>query len=110
MPCYSKIQTVLIDLKTIEAAAAKLGITISKRTANRFTLKKDGEHIDIERASEGEKFSTMTYSGSGNWPDEIITPLTLEYARARVKDFAQKKGYTLSAGTKAGELVLTSYR
>ena len=31
------------------------------------------------------------------------------YAKERAKQFAKSKGYTLSAGSKAGEYVLTKY-
>ena len=110
MPCFSVIVTVLIDVSTIEKAAATLGIQVIRRNANRYTLRKDSDVIDIVRAAEGQKFQTVAGSGGGNYPDNILTPLTMAYAKARVKQFAEKNGYTLSAGEKAGQYVLTSYR
>lgn len=105
MPCNSKIQTVLIDIAVIEAAAKALGITITKRTANSYTLKRGNEQVGIERPREGEKFTTALYSGETSLLKELVTA----YAKERVKQFAKSKGYTLSAGSKSGEFVLTKY-
>ena len=110
MPCFSVIVTVLIDVSTIEKAAATLDIQVIRRTSNRYTLRKGSDMIDIQRNAEGQKFQTVAGSGGGNYPDNILTPLTMAYAKARVKQFAEKNGYTLSAGEKAGQYVLTSYR
>lgn len=109
MPCYSTIITVLIDLTAIEAAAKTLGITLTRRTPNSYTLKRGNEYINIERAREGDKFSTSPYSGSPKYESEILKPIVIAYARERVKQFAKKKGYTVSAGSKPGQLVLTKY-
>lgn len=105
MPCNSKIQTVLIDIAVIEAAAKVLGITVTKRTVNSYTLKRGNEQVGIERTREGEKFSTTAYSGETTLLKELVPA----YAKERVKAFAKSKGYTLSAGSKAGEYVLTKY-
>ncbi len=110
MPCYSNLKTVLIALKDIETAAKALGITIEKHTANRFTLKKGSEHITIERAKEGEPFFTKAYSGSSYWETEIMQPLVQVYAKERLKAFATKNGYTLSAGNKESAYVLTTFK
>jgi hypothetical protein len=109
MPCYTKIQTLLIDLKIIEQAAGTLGITVTKRTANSYTLKRGDEQVTIERTQEGEKFYTSVYSGSNNFESQIIQPLTLAYAKERVKQFAKGKGYTVSAGSKPNTYVLSKY-
>lgn len=110
MPCFSKMQTVLIDLPTIEKAAEALGFKVEKRTANSFTLRKGNEYITIEREKEGGKFSTKPYSGSNNWPDEILAPLIKSYARETIKTYYKSKGYTMSAGATQDELVFTSYK
>lgn len=109
MPCFSRIQTVLIDLLTIEAAAKTLGIQVLKRTPNSYTLKKGSEQVNIERTREGEKFTTSMYSGSDNFQTTILQPITMEYAKERVRKFAKSKGYNLSAGTQTGEYILTKY-
>lgn len=109
MPCFTKIQTLLIDLATLEAAAKVLGITVTKRTANSYTLKRGNEQVGIERIREGEKFYVAAMSGTNNFQKEILEPLTTGYAKERVKQFAKTKGYTVAAGTKAGEYILTKY-
>lgn len=103
MPCYSQIETVLIDIATIEKAAALLGITVSRRNANSYVLQKGSERIIIDRTGEGEKFYT---SASQNG---IIKPLSQAYAKEMIKAFAKKKGYVVSAGSKPGEIILTQY-
>lgn len=110
MPCYSNVQTVLTDVDSIEKAAAELGITVIKHSADRYTLSKGGEHITIRRVAGEKKFSTEQYSGSNNWPDAVLRPLLTAYAKVQIKKFAAKKGMTVSAGAKPGQYVLTSYR
>jgi hypothetical protein len=110
MPCYSNIQTVLLEMKSIEAAAALLGIKIEKRTANAYTLRKGNEYITIQRSADGQKFETKAYSGSGKWDTEIMQPLVKAYAKEQIKVFAKKSGYTLSAGSQPDTYVLTSFR
>ena len=109
MPCYSNIQTVLIDLKTIEASAQALGMTVTKKTANRYTLSKGREYIDIQRGADG-KFETVAYSGSAYWPREVMDPLVIQYAKDRTKALLKSKGYVPSQGQNTNELVFTSYR
>lgn len=109
MPCYTKIATKLIDLRFVEAAAKNLGIEISKRTANVYTLKKGYEHLTLERTKEGEAFFVQAYSGSNNILEEIVSPLTAEYTKAVTVDFYKRKGYTVSSGQKPGELIFTKY-
>lgn len=110
MPCYSKIQTVLISLPDVQSAAQALGMTVTRRSQNRYTISHNGERIDIERPAEGEKFETVAYSGSANWPTAILQPLVSEYAKVRTKALMRSKGYTASQGTNPNELVFTAYR
>lgn len=105
MPCFSKTETVLIELTVIQSVAKALGIEVIRRTANSYTLKRGTEQVGIERVREGEKFSTALYSGETSLLKELIPA----YAKERVKQFAKSKGYTLSAGQKSGEYVLTKY-
>ncbi len=111
MPCYSNIQTVLISLTDIRSAAEVLGMEVIKRTSNRYTLKaSNGEYIDIERKSEGEKFETVAYSGSAYWPKYVLEPMVVEYAKVRTKSLMRKLGYTATQGAAPDELNFTSYR
>lgn len=105
MPCNSLIQTILIDINTIQKAADALGITVIKRTNNSYTLRKGDEQVTIERTREGEKFSTALYSANG----DLLASLVPAYAKERVKQFAKSKGYTVSAGSKPNTFVLTKY-
>ena len=105
MPCYSKIQTVLLDLKVIEAASATLGISVIKRTANSYTLRRGREQVTIERTREGERFTTSYASSEG----DLLKSLVPAYAKERVKQFARSKGYTVAAGSKPGKFILSKY-
>ena len=107
MPCFTRIQTKLILLATIQAAAEKLGISVERHNANAYTLRKGCETITIERTAEGEAFSIM--SGSNNWQESIIKPLTVEYTRETVKAYYKSKGYTASSGQKPNEIIFTKY-
>lgn len=109
MPCFSKIQTLLIDLATIESAAKSLGIEALKRTSNSYTLKKGNIQVGIERTREGEKFFIPAFSGSGDFQNEIMQPLTQEYGKERMKYWAKKRGYTVSTGSKPNQYVLSKY-
>lgn len=109
MPCFTKIQTKLILLATIQAAAEKLGITVERRNANSYTLRNGREVITIERNAEGESFSIRPMSGSNNWQESIIKPLTVEYTKETVKAYYKSKGYTASAGQKPNQVVFTKY-
>jgi hypothetical protein len=110
MPCYSNIKTVLIDLSVIEKVAAELGIKVEKKTANSYTLRKDGEYITIERQSAGQPFNTKAYSGSNRWDEVILPPLVQAYAKAQIKAVFKKAGYTVSAGDKPNTLQFISYK
>lgn len=109
MPCYSKVQTVLIDISSIEEAAKTIGMTVTKDTANKYTLRRGNDYISIERTREGEKFSTVAMSGSNGYMENIVKPLTVAYARERVKKYYRSKGYTVAAGSKPNQLTFTKY-
>lgn len=109
MPCFTRIKTKLILLATIQAAAEKLGITVERRNANSYTLRNGREVITIERNAEGEAFSIRPMSGSNNWQESIIKPLTVEYTKETVKAYYKSKGYTASAGQKPNQVVFTKY-
>jgi hypothetical protein len=111
MPCYSAIQTNMIEIKSIMAAAQALGITITKVNENRYTLRKDHyTYIDIERSRPGAKFNTVAYSGSGDFAGEIISPLLPVYAKEQIKVWSKKNGYLLSPDKNPNEYVLTSLK
>jgi len=105
MPCYSTIQTVLLDLVAIEAAAKSLGISVTRHTPNSYTLRKGNESVTITRTREGEKFTTSYASGETSLLKSIIPA----YAKERVKQFARSKGYVVSATGKPGQYALTKY-
>jgi len=109
MPCFTKIQTKLILLATIKAAAEKLGISVERRNANSYTLLKGNEFITIERTAEGEPFFVKPFSGTSSWNAEILKPLTVEYTKETVKAYYKSKGYTTSAGQKPNQLIFTKY-
>lgn len=110
MPCYSNIQTVMLDIATIEKVAAELGVKVEKKTANSYVLRKDGEYIAIEREAADKPFYTRRYSGSGSWDTAIIEPLLLAYAKDKIKKVMKAKGYAVAAGSKPNELLFTSYK
>jgi len=111
MPCYSAIQTNLIEVKSILAAAQALGFQVTKVNENRYTIRKDRyTYVDIQREKPGAKFSTVTYSGSGDFPQDIIQPLLPIYAKEQLKVWGKKNGYLLSPDKNAGEFVLTSLK
>lgn len=109
MPCYSKIETKLIDIKFILEAAKTLGIKVDRVNDNTYRLNKGNQYATIEREKAGEKFFVKAYSASNLFRSEIIQPLTKQYATDMTKSFYKSKGYTASAGTKPGELVFTKY-
>jgi hypothetical protein len=109
MPCWTTIKTTLIVLATIEEAAKALGITMEKRTANSYTLRKGREYVTIEREAADLPFNIRALSGSNNWEADILQPLTVKYTETSVKNFYRSQGYTVSAGQKPGELIFTKY-
>lgn len=110
MPCYSSVQTVILDTESLKKACLTLDIGLERHTDNRYTLRKAGEFITIERSQPGSKFQTVAYSGSTGFDTAIINPLVQEYAKVQLKKFAQKKGYVVSPGKATGEYVLTSLK
>ncbi len=109
MPCFTQIETKLILLETIIAAAEKLGIKVERRNANSYTLRKGDEFIVIERTAEGQPFFVKPYSGSNAWNEQILKPLTVEYTKETVKAYYKKQGYTVGAGSKPNQLIFTKY-
>ena len=109
MPCFTRIETKLIVLATIMAAAEKLGIKVERRNANTYTLSKGKEVITIGRDAEGEPFFVRPYSGTNEWKAEIIKPLTVEYTKETVRKYYKGQGYTASAGQKPNQIVFTKY-
>ena len=106
MPCNSKIQTVLLDLATIEAAANALGIQVIKHTPNSYTLKSKTESVTIERLPGRRKFTTTYFSAQG----DLLKTLVPEYAKQRIKAWGKSKGYTLATdSTNPRKFVLTKY-
>lgn len=108
MPCYSRIQTILIEIDTIMDAARKLGIEVERVDENYLRLIKGGSSMTLERQPGEKQFYTRILFGSQN--ESILQPLTAEYAKTQVKRFAAKRGYQFSVDPKTKEYVLTSYR
>ncbi len=102
MPCFSKIQTKLLDVASIEAAASQLGITVKKINANNIVLTKGYDTVTLSRLNEKEQFSAQ---GDTSLLDEMIPA----YAKKQLVKFAKSKGYTVSQGNTGGEFVLTKY-
>lgn len=109
MPCFSRIETVLIDLSTIEKAAKETGVTVERISDNRLRLKKGDERVYLERSREGEKWFVEQYSGTDYFDTAIINPLSIAYAKSTIKTWAQKNNYQFSAGKSQGDYVLTQY-
>lgn len=108
MPCWTKTETKLLDIATVQSAADALGITVEKVTNNRFILRKGNEYITIERAYENEPFFTKALSGSSAWDTEIMQPLTVEYTTQKVVGYYESQGYTYQQD-EAGKLIFTRY-
>lgn len=109
MPCYSVIQTKLIDRLMIEKAVKEIGAKIIAQSPNNLVIEKDGKQISLDRAHEGENYRLMTNRSSSGY-EEILNSLTVSYAKTTLKTWAQKTGYTFSAGTKPGEYIMTQYK
>ncbi len=106
MPCYSKVQTQLLDIASIEAAAAKLGITVRKNNENFLRLSTAEGEIELTRDRNTDKFTGQ--NGYGKY-EAILQQLIPVYARVQLQKFAKAKGYTISQGNDASEYVLTKY-
>ena len=108
MPCYSIIQTKLIDLPTIQKAVKEIGAKITAMSPNNIVIEKDGVHISLDRAREGGNYYLMPGRSSVGY-DNMLESLTVSYAKVTLKTWAQKSGYTFSAGKNPGEYVMTQY-
>ena len=102
MPCNTKIQTALLDVSSIEAAASQLGIKVTKHTANSLTLTRGYEEVTLFRRNDTEKFQAQGDT-------TILNELIPVYAKKQLVKFAKSKGYTISQGNSADEYVLTKY-
>ena len=109
MPCYSRIATVLIDLANIEKAAKATGVSVERLSDNRLKLRKGDERVYISREKAGEKWYVDQFSGTDFFDTAIIEPMSVAYAKATIKDWAQKNNYQFSAGKGRDEYVLTQY-
>lgn len=110
MPCYSRIQTKLIDLVTIQKAAKDIGANIIAQSPNNIVIEKGDTRVALERSHEGENYSLMTSRSSWGFDnDNLLDELTKSYAKTTLKTWAQKNGYQFSAGKKSGEYVMTQY-
>lgn len=108
MPCYSRIQTKLIDLVTIQKAVKDIGAKIIAQSPNNIVIEKDGKQISLDRSREGENYTLSTSRSSWDY-DGLLDELTKSYAKTTLKTWAQKNGYQFSAGKKPGEFVMTQY-
>ncbi len=106
MPCYTKVQTNLIDTPTIEAAAAKLGINVRKINENTLVLSRNGSTVTLSRANNEMKFDAE--NGTGDYRS-LLADLTPTYAQKMLVKFAKSKGYTVVAGAQPGEYQLVKY-
>ncbi len=102
MPCYTKVQTLLLDISSIEAAADQLGITVVKHSATYLTLKRGSQMMELTRENDKAKFQA---TGATEMLDELLPT----YAKKQLVKFAKSKGYTVSQGGDASEFVLTKY-
>lgn len=108
MPCFSVIQTKLVNLPTIQKAVSDIGAKIIAQSPNTIVIEKNGKHISLDRAREGKNYRLMTNRSSWDY-ETLLDELTVSYAKTTMKQWAQKNGYTFSAGAKTGEYVMTQY-
>lgn len=108
MPCYSNIQTKLIDRLMIEKAVKEIGAKIIAQSPNNLVIEKNDKRISLDRAREGENYRLMTSRSSWDY-STLLEELTISYAKTTMKQWAQKNGYTFSAGAKPGEYTMTQY-
>ncbi len=106
MPCYSTIQTVLIDAKSIEEAASKIGATVKKYSENILAIQHNGSSIHLRRECGEGKFQGSDMCGDYI---SLLNDLIPAYAKLQLKKFATAKGYTISQGQDQNEYVLTKY-
>ncbi len=106
MPCYTKVQTQLLDIASIEAAAGKLGITVRKYNENFLRLSTSEGEIELTRDRNTDKFTGQ--NGYGKY-EAILQQLVPAYAKIQLQKFARAKGYTISQGNDASEYILSKY-
>ncbi len=106
MPCYTKVQTQLLDIASIEAAASKLGISLKRYSDNFLRLSTAEGEIELSRDRNTDKFTGQ--SGYGNY-EQILQQLIPAYARVQLQKFAKARGYTISQVNDATEFVLSKY-
>ncbi len=102
MPCYSKIQTVLLDVSSIEAAATQLGMKVQKHAPNSLTVTRGYESVTLFRTKSEDRFQAQGDTS-------LLTDLVPVYAKKQLVKFAKSKGYTISQGSDATEYILTKY-
>lgn len=112
MPCYSTVQTQLIDLPAIDRAAAALGLKVERKSVNEVKLtSRDGSaSLTLIRNRPADKFSFSSYAATGDYDGQIVRPLIQGYAKEQLKVFARKNGYTLAPGKKPGQYELVSLK
>lgn len=111
MPCYSTIQTNMLDLQTLERAASALGMKVNRVNENQVTLANGRASLALSRNRKDDKFTYNPYlSAKGNYEAEILTPLVQGYAKETLKAWGRKNGYTLAMGKKPGEYELVSLK
>lgn len=107
MPCYSNIETVLMRIEFIEAAANLLDLTFEQINENRLVIKNPETVVILERAQTDGKFSVMVGASSYNY-GSVINPLVMKYAEQVVEDFALTNGYIVTQGESPNQLQLIS--
>ena len=108
MPCYSRVETKLVDLEAVKAAAADLGMRVEVHSKNIVTvITQDKTRVELFRTCEQDPFKTYN-----EYPSQVaaLASLTRGYATAKVKAYAKKNGYMVARGSQPGEYVLTSYK
>ena len=102
MPCYSTIQTKLLDAEVVKKAAEAMGYVAEvSKDALSITIRKGGQVVaQITRYNVTSTFETSYQSA------ELVKNLTVKYAEIKVRRFAQKNGYIISKGKGVRQLVL----
>ena len=108
MPCYSVVQTKLINLPIIQQAVKEIGAKVTALSPNNIVIEKGDKRLALERSREGETYRLMTNRSSWDY-EELLESLTVSYAKNTLKAWAKKSGYTFSAGSKPGDYVMTQY-
>lgn len=101
MPCYSTIQTNLVDADALKDLGDAFGV--KAYSENQVVIHKGYATLTLRRSAKTEKFSA---NGDTSILDEVVSA----YAKSKVKAFAKKYNYTVTRGNAANEFVLTSYK